>query len=161
VIRPALPSDYPGIRAVVSDAFARPDEADLVERLRSSVALLFELVETENDDIVGHIAFSRLESDRPLFFAALAPLAVRTDRQGMGCGARLTKAALRKAKSQGVDAVLVLGDPRYYARFGFSAEAAGLVRSEFSGSPAFLGQALTPGALSQPMTAVYPGAFAS
>jgi putative acetyltransferase len=161
VIRAPSPSDFPGIRAVVSDAFSRTEEADLVDRLRSSGVVLLELVETERDEIIGHVAFSRLQCDRPIVCAALAPLAVRADRQGLGVGSRLTAAALDKSRGEGVDAVFVLGHRRYYPKFGFSRDAARTVSCVFSDSPAFMALALSEGALEEPLALTYPPAFGS
>ena len=47
MIRYAKPSDHPAIRHVVSEAFDRADEADLVERLRADGDAMFELVEID------------------------------------------------------------------------------------------------------------------
>ena len=45
---------------------------------------MFELVAEEDGEIVGHILFSRLWADRAELYAALAPLAVRPERQNSG-----------------------------------------------------------------------------
>ena len=54
----------------------------------------------------------------------LGPVAVDPDRQQGGIGRRLTEAALKAAATLGLDgAMMLIGDPEYYARFfGFSAE---------------------------------------
>ena len=159
MIRPAQPSDDRAIRAVVTEAFGQPDEADLVERLRGAGDVLLELVADEAGLVVGHLLFRRLATERTLSAAALAPLAVAADRQGQGIGAGLTRLALDIARERGVDAVIVLGDPVYYGRFGFTAKAATQVASPFTGHPAFMAIELTPGALGQPLTVTYAAAF--
>ncbi len=58
----------------------------------------------------------------------LGPLAVAADIQGCGVGAELMRRALREAKRRGYRAVLLVGDPAYYRRFGFSAENTGALR---------------------------------
>jgi predicted N-acetyltransferase YhbS len=58
----------------------------------------------------------------------LGPLAVAADVQGCGVGADLMRRALRDAKRRGYRAVLLVGDPAYYKRFGFSAENTGALR---------------------------------
>ncbi len=58
----------------------------------------------------------------------LGPLAVAADVQGCGVGADLMWRALREAKRRGYRAVLLVGDPAYYRRFGFSAENTGALR---------------------------------
>jgi len=52
----------------------------------------------------------------------LGPIAVDPALQGLGIGAKLMRAALKRATALGHEAVLLVGDAPYYARFGFSAE---------------------------------------
>jgi putative acetyltransferase len=159
MIRHVRTADHAAIRQVVAAAFEQPDEADLVERLREAGDVVFELVEETDGEIVGHILYSRLWADREHLYAALAPLAVRPDRQRDGVGKRLTKASLETAREFGAQAVIVLGHPEYYPKFGFSPEAAQKVTSPYSGSPAFMALALEPGALDEPLLVAYPDAF--
>ena len=51
----------------------------------------------------------------------LGPLAVAPDVQGLGIGKRLMREALWRAATHGHEAVLLVGDAPYYARFGFTA----------------------------------------
>jgi putative acetyltransferase len=159
MIRHVRTTDQAAIREVVAAAFHKADEADLVERLRAAGDVMFELVEEEDGEIVGHILYSRLWADSLNLYAALAPLAVRPDRQRDGVGKRLTAASLDTAREFGAHAVIVLGHPDYYPKFGFSPEAAQKVKSPYSGSPAFMAIALEPGALDHPLLVAYPDAF--
>lgn len=159
MIRHATPADQAVIREVIHAAFGQADEADLVERLRSAGDVMFELVEEDGGEIVGHILYSRLWADSINLFAALAPLAVRPDRQRSGVGKRLTAASLETAKEFGVHAVIVLGHPEYYPKFGFSTEASAKVKSPYSGNPAFMALALEDGALDETLLVAYPNAF--
>ena len=159
MIRYAKPSDHPAIRHVVSEAFDRADEADLVERLRADGDAMFELVEIDADTLVGHILFSRMWADSLSLYAAMAPVSVRPDVQNMGTGGRLVRAGLDAAKEFGAAAVIVLGHPAYYPKFGFSADAARTLKCAFSGQPGFMATAIEPGALDVPLTVVYPDAF--
>lgn len=159
MIRHARPTDHAQISAVVEDAFGQPDEARLVERLRADGDVVLELVATRDDEVVGHILFSRLWADRYEMFAALAPLAVRRDLQRTGLGSALVRAALESAKEFGAHGVIVLGHPAYYPRFGFAAETAAKVAAPYSGSPSFMALALEPGAFDGPLTVAYPDAF--
>ena len=52
----------------------------------------------------------------------LGPLAVDPACRELGIGAALMHQALAAARARGHDAVILLGDAPYYARFGFSAE---------------------------------------
>lgn len=159
MIRHAHPTDRPSIRAIVEAAFGQPDEADLVERLRADGDVMFELVEEDAGEVIGHILYSRLWADSVNLYAALAPLAVRPDRQRDGVGKRLTAASIETAKEFGAQAVIVLGHPKYYPKFGFTTDAAAKVKSPYSGSPAFMALALEAGALDEPVLVAYPNAF--
>lgn len=160
MIRHARPADHAAIRDIVHAAFGQADEADLVERLRAAGDVMFELVEEDDTgEIVGHILYSRLWADSVNLYAALAPLAVRPDRQRDGVGKRLTAVSLETAKEFGAHAVIVLGHPEYYPKFGFSAQAATKVKSPYSGSPAFMALALEDGALDEALLVAYPDAF--
>lgn len=159
MIRHVSAADHPAIATLVEAAFGKPDEARLVERLRADGDVVFELVAEEAGEIAGHILFSRLWADRAELFAALAPVAVRPDRQGGGVGGELIRAGLAACREFGVHGVLLLGHPAYYPRFGFSPEAAAKVRSPYSGSPAFMALAVEDGAFDAPLTVAYPDAF--
>jgi len=159
MIRYAKPSDHLAIRNVVAAAFERTDEADLVERLRADGDAMFELVEIDGESLVGHILFSRMWADSLNLYAALAPVSVRPDLQRSGTGGRLIRAGLDAAKEFGAAAVIVLGHPAYYPKFGFSTEASKKLKCAFSGSPSFMAIAIEPDALEHPLTVVYPDAF--
>lgn len=51
----------------------------------------------------------------------LGPLAVDSAYEGKGIGGALMRAAILEAKKSGHGAILLVGDPAYYERFGFSA----------------------------------------
>ena len=57
----------------------------------------------------------------PIF---LAPLAVAPERQGQGVGTQLINAGVAQLERIGVSLVFVYGDPGYYGKFEFSADAA-------------------------------------
>lgn len=161
MIRYAIPADRPAIAAVIEAAFGRVDEARLTEALRADEDAMFELVALEGEAVVGHILFSRLWADRDELYAALAPLAVDPGRQRTGVGSRLVRAGLESARQFGAHGVLVLGDPAYYGRFGFTAATAAEVRAPYAGRPAFQALALEDGAFEGPITVAYPDAFGS
>ncbi len=52
----------------------------------------------------------------------LGPLAVDASCRSLGLGAVLMQHAIAAAKARGHDAVILLGDAAYYARFGFTAD---------------------------------------
>ncbi len=159
MIRYARASDHPAIALLVTAAFGRSDEAALVAQLRADEDCLFEMVVEEDGEVLGHVLFSRLWADRFELYGALAPVSVRPDHHGKGLGSKLIRAGLEGAREFGCFGVLVLGDPAYYGRFGFSADAARQVKAPFSGLPAFQALALEENAFEGDLSITYPNAF--
>lgn len=156
-IRDACPADHAAIHAVVAAAFGQPEEARLVDRLRAGGDALVELVAAADGAIVGHILFSPLGIGGGRG-AALAPLSVAPSHQRQGLGGRLTRAGLARCRQLGVPAVVVLGHPAYYPRFGFDAALAKALVAPFSG-PSLMAIELRPGALSAGGALAYAPAF--
>jgi putative acetyltransferase len=125
-IRPEQPADIPAIHALVTAAFGRPAEADLVDSLRAAGVLAHSLVAEQDGVLVGHVALSPVSVQGAFMpgVLGLAPLAVHPDHQRQGLGSALVEAALRVAKTEGARLVVVLGEPAYYRRFGFRPAAA-------------------------------------
>jgi putative acetyltransferase len=158
-IRAESPEDIPAIREVNRLAFGQEDEGALVDALRNGGYGIASLVAEDGGRIVGHIFFSRLviEADgRTIEAAALAPMAVLPECQRQGIGSALVRAGLKSCRAAGIVAVVVLGHPDYYPRFGFSAEAArGLISPFPEAGDAFMALELVPGALEVTYAAVH------
>ena len=90
----------------------------------------------EDGAIVAHILFSRMTTEPVKRIAGLGPVAVTPEQQNRGFGEALCRAGLGNLRSMGAEAVVVLGHPSYYPRFGFSHEAAAQIGSPFSARPA-------------------------
>lgn len=159
MIRLARAADHPAIRQLNLAAFDGATEAELVDKLRADGDLVFELVAETEGELAGHILFSRLWTDSEHLYVALAPMAVRPDRQRSGTGSALVRAGLDMCKEFGAHGVLVLGHPAYYRRFGFTTETVRQVKAPYSGSEAFMGLALADEAFAEPLMAAYPSAF--
>lgn len=129
-IRPETADDRPAIRAIHDAAFGGTAESTLVDDLRKDEDLILSLVALDGG-AVGHIAFSRLVLPESSARAcALAPLGVLPEHQRRGIGTALVREGLVLLERSGEDLVLVLGDPAYYGRFGFTTTcAAGLTTS--------------------------------
>jgi putative acetyltransferase len=152
-IRSERPGDEGGIRAVLEAAFGREAEAALVEALRARGALDVSLVAVEGERIAGHVAFSPVTAERNprgVALTGLGPIGVLPARQGEGVGARLVWEGLEASRRRGIAGAVVLGDPAWYARFGFRrADTFGLA-CEFEAPPeAFMALALVDGALDE------------
>lgn len=73
----------------------------------------------EDDQVVGHVMFSRARLDTGVPLLALAPMAVLPDRQREGIGSELAREGLKRARRLDFAAVVVVGHAEYYPRFGF------------------------------------------
>jgi putative acetyltransferase len=123
--------DQKAVFQVVSSAFAQLAEAQLIEKLREGGDIVVSLVAEEDGQVVGHVLLSRM--DAPFRALALAPVSVIPTRQRSGIGSALIERAVQRARNDGWAAIFVLGDPSYYERFGFSAEAATGFSSPYAG----------------------------
>lgn len=150
-IRKEQPEDLAAIHQVVEQAFEQANEANLVDRLRANGKATISLVATEDEAVVGHILFSpvTIESETKTHEAiGLAPLAVLPERQNHGIGSLLTKAGLEECRRLGYGAVVVLGHPNYYPRFGFVPASRYGIKSEYDvRDEVFMIQELQEGAL--------------
>lgn len=159
MIREAAAGDAGAIEALLVEAFEGRGEADLVAALQGAGDLALELVAEIDGAPVGHAAFPRLASGAGLSLAALAPLSVAAAHRRAGLGEALVRAGLDRLAALGVDWCLALGDPAYYGRFGFSAEAATGFATPYDG-PHQQALALRPDAGAAAGAVAYPPAFA-
>jgi putative acetyltransferase len=123
-IRRGRSADGASVESLYRDAFPDEDLVPLVGALAYQTPEAFSLVTTNEDDfIVGHVAFTRCALDRAVASVVLlGPLAIAPFEQRKGLGSALVREGLRLLGASGEVYVLVLGAPRYYARFGFEEE---------------------------------------
>ena len=86
------------------------------------------LTALEGRRLVGTVRLWSVTAGNARGCLLLGPLAVASEVRSHGVGADLMRRALREAKRRGYRAVLLVGDPAYYQRFGFSAENTGSLR---------------------------------
>jgi putative acetyltransferase len=148
------------IAGSIEAAFGGDGEARLVEALRAEGAVVAELAALEGGQVVGHVLFSTVKTEpATLAVAALAPVAVLPERQRAGIGGALIRAGLELCRTRGIEVVAVLGDPAYYARFGFGLETARVFSSVYQG-PHFMALELRAGVLAGGKWKLsYPNAF--
>jgi putative acetyltransferase len=121
-VRDEKAGDSAAIWQVHERAFPTDLESRLVELLREAGKARVSLVAVDDGQVVGHILFSDVSiSKAPEGFraAGLAPVAVLPESQSQGIGGRLIREGLERCKQAGYDAIVLLGYPAYYSRFGF------------------------------------------
>ncbi len=146
-MRPERAGDRLAVRALLEAAFPGPDEARLVDALRAADELALALVAESAGAIVGFVAFSPVVTARGERGLGLAPLAVDAAHRRRGIGARLVEEGLAACAALGAGFVVVLGEPSYYARFGFRPAPALGLHDAYGGGDAFQVLELRPGAL--------------
>lgn len=124
IVRREAAADHAAVDAVTRVAFERDVEARLLAALREDAGFVPELslVAERGGHVVGHVIATRATiggaggEPGPL---GLGPIAVAPRSQGAGVGSALMHAVLGAADALGAPVVVLLGDPRFYARFGF------------------------------------------
>ena len=134
IIRDEQPADVEQIWQLNSAVFETEAEASLVNELRKSGCAFVSFVAEDDGEIVGHILFTPVElagSDKQLKLMGLAPMAVKSQQQKKGIGSKLVKAGIERCRTIGCDAVVVLGHPGYYPKFGFVPSVNYSIKSEY------------------------------
>lgn len=131
-IRAENHSDITEIETLIYRAFenhphhepgAKPTEHLIANKLRDAKVLSLSLVCEDQTGIIGHIAFSPiLINGEESVWYGLGPVSVMPERQGEGIGGALICEGLSQLKTQGIEGVVLLGEPKYYGRFGFESQ---------------------------------------
>ena len=127
MIRTLTEKDLSDVKSVVFNSFSSEESSiiyPVIEELicdksrSTSYCIGFE----KNKKIVGAVAFSTVyfKSQANISAYILSPLAVHQSQQKKGIASELIQYAKSYFKANGVDAILVYGDPKFYSRFGFS-----------------------------------------
>ncbi|MFE0502501.1 GNAT family N-acetyltransferase [Lysobacter soli] len=124
-IRTETQDDHAAIRALLGEAFAESDgkgriEQRIVDALREDGELSLCLVADIDGRIAGVAVFSPVAIDGAQSWYGLGPVAVAPRDQGHGVGTALIRAGLAELADRGAAGCVVLGEPAYYARFGFN-----------------------------------------
>lgn len=159
-IRLETSGDVAGVRAVNLAAFPTPFEADLVDTLRGTIAPWRSYVAVRDGSVVGHLLFTPVSLEpaptRAVAVLALGPMAIHPDAQGLGIGSTLVDSSLAEVGRSRVDAVVVLGHPEWYPRFGFVPAAHFGLKIGLEAPPeAFLALEFANGALPRDGTVVH------
>jgi putative acetyltransferase len=138
LIRPEKVADRPAVQALIAAAFAPADHADgavveavLTDELRRDPGWIpaLTLVADRDGVVVGQVTCSYgavRASDRTIpdrRVVGVGPVAVLPDYQGAGIGSEMMRALIDTADSAGEPALVLLGSPVFYGRFGFVASS--------------------------------------
>lgn len=150
VLRDEIPADVAARETLLDRVFGPARFLKASERIRDGRLAADGLSLTaENADgsLVGTVRLWHISAGgRPALL--LGPLAVDPDQQSAGVGAALMRLAIARARDFGHEAIILVGDPEYYERFGFSAvRTAGLTMPGPTERRRFLSLELVPGAL--------------
>jgi putative acetyltransferase len=138
-IRPEKDTDAEAIDDLLRAAFHGGDEeVAIVRAIREHQLADLALVAEYDGEMVGFVMFSAARAAESAYSPAmsgLAPLAVLPAHQGLGVGRKLVWRGLEKLRKRGIQAVVVLGDPKYYRHFGFRPAAASGMRAIYPHPP--------------------------
>jgi putative acetyltransferase len=118
-IRKLTPEEYPKAAALLGKAFPRSTyEVRLFENLHKKERVLHEWICVHRNKAIAYIAYSNAFDGKEVCGLHLAPLAVTPDMQNQGVGSELLRFSLRQKKIM-ESPLFVLGDPKFYMKFGF------------------------------------------
>lgn len=118
VVETETPFDARAVEALVLAAFGPGRFAKTAERLREGSRPSAGFVVRGGGRVIGSVRLWPVRiGDTPALF--LGPIAVAADQRSGGLGAALVEACLEHARTAGTAGVLLVGDPPYFARFGF------------------------------------------
>ena len=162
-IRQETPADIAAIDAVTVAAFANAEHSShteqfIVAALRRAGQLAVSLVAEHSGAVIGHVAASPVTiDDADIGWYGLGPVSVVPPLQGQGIGTELIEETLSRLRALGAAGCVVLGEPAYYARFGFEANAA----ITLPGVPAEYFQALSFGGATPQGSVAYHASFSA
>ena len=161
-IRNETHDDISAIDTLNREAFGSEDEPKLVRLLRDRGELVVSLVAVDGERIVGHVAASPVKIDgNECAIVGLGPLAVYESHRKQGIGAMLMEAIVKQVRKDGYIAAVLLGNPDYYPRFGFSSGSVFGLENEYDAGDSFMAIELQPTALENITGLVqYASAFA-
>lgn len=130
IIRPEALKDSLAIRTLTNAAFmgvehSSQTEGAIVDALRAADALAMCLVAEQDGLVIGHVAFSPvLINGADIGWVGLGPVSVSPSFQSRGVGSMLINEGLGRLATRGAQGCVVLGEPKFYSRFGFRSDHA-------------------------------------
>jgi putative acetyltransferase len=133
-VRLETPDDLDAIRRIHIDAFRRRAEAALIDALRKQGQIVISLVAEVGNELAGNVVLTSvtvMPTVPGLKMLGLGPTAVSPSHQRKGIGSMLIRRAILEAWADGWQALVMLGTPEYYTRFGFASASRFGLRCEF------------------------------
>lgn len=129
-LRQERSSDAKAREALLDEAFGDTRNRKTSQRLREGrlPAEGLNLIAAEGKRVVGTARLWHVACASGQMGLMLGPVAVAADCRSRGIGAALVHRALRDARRLGYGVIILVGDPPYYGRFGFSSEKTQSVR---------------------------------
>ncbi len=164
-IRPEKPADQAAIESLIVTSFGREERKKrTVYQFRDGIAPLSDLSLVASTapaivtgKLVGSLRFWPCKLPDEVQIPLLGPLAVLPELRGQGAGRALVSAGLSLVREKAFPAVLIVGDPGYYAPQGFSVA---VVQNLWLPGPVvpltFMGMEIEPGFLASRSGPVMP-----
>ncbi len=149
-VRPVQSADLAAITALQARAFGPGRFARTAYRIREGQPPFskFCLAAFSADTLIAAIRFTEVTVGESQGALLLGPLAVEPALAGLGHGKRLVADGLERAKTHGIQLVILVGNRAYYDRFGFVPVPPDQLWLPGPADPArILAAALTPAAL--------------
>ena len=161
-IKKETDNDIDAIDQLNRKAFAGEYEPRLVKMLRERGELVVSLIAKSNEEIIGHVCASPVTIEGlDCCVAGIGPLSVDASHRCKGIGSLLMEEVIVHLRNTGFVGAVLLGDPKYYPRFGFKNASLFGLQNEYGADDAFMAMELQPEALNSISgLAKYTSAFA-
>jgi predicted N-acetyltransferase YhbS len=126
-IRHERTADLDAREALLDNAFGETRTRKSSERLREDrlPAEGLSFIAADGRRVIGTARLWNIACGNGQPALLLGPVAVAEDCRSRGLGAAMVRRAIQAARKLGHGAILLVGDPEYYNRFGFSTEKTG------------------------------------
>jgi predicted N-acetyltransferase YhbS len=127
MIRHERLSDVDARETLLDDAFGETRTRKSSERLREDrlPAEGLSFIASEGRRVIGTARLWNVACGNGHSALLLGPVAVAEDCRSRGLGGAMVRRAIQTARKLGYGAIVLVGDPAYYNRFGFSGEKTG------------------------------------
>lgn len=120
-------ADFEAREALLDAAFGEARARKSSERLREDrlPAEGLSFIAAEGRRVIGTARLWNIAVGNGRDALLLGPVAIAEDCRSKGLGGAMVRRAIQAARKLGHGAIVLVGDPEYYERFGFSAEKTG------------------------------------